>query len=307
MQPVKLAERTPVKVALMETLTSGQGKPDDEVAFELREDLYGPNRELLAVKGAQAFGHIIRTKKRGMFGKSGKLDFSCDYVRAVDGTKIMLRGTQNNSGKGNGGATIATVALVSVLGVFINGRDVCVKKGTEFTVYVNEDTTVDPSKSTVATPGTAAAAPTATATTYSITLKPDVMRGVAKQLMAAAKLSSCKIATAQFELIPEKEGTRLDGMVARNARDDMNTALSSEKGVKLIDAAEWDQVVAGLNIDTTKALDTDVVKSAGATVKATHVVVGTISDRGTLVVVNARLVSVATGDTLSSASGDCTK
>jgi hypothetical protein len=170
-----------VRVALMEALTSGQGKPDDEVIFELREDIYGPNRELLALKGAQAFGHIIRTKKRGMFGKSGKLDFSCDFVKGVDGTKIPLRGTQTNSGKGNGTAAVATALVVNVLGVFINGRDVTVPKGSEFTVYVDKDTAIDPGKAAGGT------TPAAVGAVYSIALKSDLMREVAKKLTTAVR------------------------------------------------------------------------------------------------------------------------
>lgn len=301
--PVKLAERTPVRVALLETLTSGQGKPNDEVGFELREDLYGPNRELLAVKGSPAFGHIIRSKKRGMFGRSGKLDFSCDYVKAIDGTKVALRGTQTNSGKGNGTAAVATALVVNVLGVLINGRDVSVAKGTEFTVYVDKDTMIDPANA-VAAAGTAAAVP---AQTYTIALKSQLMQTVAKELTGQAKLSSASFAISQFELIPEKEGTRIDGMVARNAREDLSTALSSVHGIKLVDSAEWDKTAAALGVDGTKSPDADIIKSAGATVKATHVIVGSISDRGAIVVVNARLVSTATGDTVCSASAESGK
>lgn len=149
-----LPERTPVKVMICEQLISGQAKKGQEVTFEVREDLFGTNHELLVTKGSPAYGTVTKSSKRGVFGKPGKLEFTCEYTKAVDGTKVTLRSTElGGKGRNNTGAMVATVMLVSVLGVFVNGRDVNVKKGTEFTVFVDQDTKVDLSNSTV--PGAA--------------------------------------------------------------------------------------------------------------------------------------------------------
>lgn len=154
-----LAERTPVKVMLCEQLISGQAKKGQEVAFEVREDLFGANHELLVTKGTPAYGTVIKSNKRGMFGKPGKLDFTCEYTKAVDGTRVPLRSTElGGKGRNNTGAMVATALFVSVLGVFVHGRDVNVKKGTEFTVFVDKDTLVDLSNAGVPGAGVSASA-----------------------------------------------------------------------------------------------------------------------------------------------------
>lgn len=265
--PVKLAERTPVKVTIMENLVSGQGKPDDEITFQLSDDIYGPGHELLATKGTPAYGHIIRSKKHGIFGKSGKLDFSCDATAGVDGTKIPLRGTEVNSGKSNGTAAVATAVVFNVLGVLINGKDVSIKKGTEFTVYIDADTMIDPNKGQVAE--------IANTATYSVSISPTACQELAKKIKAALpvpkKNSVVTFAITGFELRAEKESMKMDPTVNRNACDDLTSALDNIKGFRVIDPSSAND--------------------------ARYVISGSISDRGSIVVINAKVVSTITAQT----------
>ncbi|MCE5198098.1 CsgG/HfaB family protein [bacterium] len=301
--PVNLAERTTVKVALLETLVSGQGKPNDEVNFELREDIYGPNRELLATKGTPAYGHIIRTKKRGMFGRSGKLEFSCDYTKAVDGTKIPLRGSEVRSGKGNGGAMLATAALLTVVGVFINGRDVTINKGTELTAYVDQDTMIDPANNAAVLTAT-----TPAANTYTISLSTKVCQDLAQQI--ASKVPSgdgITIAVSAFELRAEKESMRLDLAVGKNAREDLATALSTHSGFKVVDNRQWDLATAELKLEADNPLNATTAKQIGSAIKAQYIATGSISDRGAIVVVSVRVIDCQTGDSLCTVTTETPK
>src|SRR5205823_5737156 len=56
--PVTLAERTTVRVRLLQTLVSGSQKKGEEIRFEVAEDVLGPHRELLVTRGTPAFGTI---------------------------------------------------------------------------------------------------------------------------------------------------------------------------------------------------------------------------------------------------------
>lgn len=146
-EPILLQERTPVKIALLEGLRSGMAKTGDEVIFEVREDILNQNRDLIISKGTLAFGRIIKSKKRNIFGKPGQLAFTCEYTKGLDGTRIPLRSSElGGRGQNNTGVVVATALLVNVLGVFVNGRDVLVKKGTEFVVYVDQDVKVNADK-----------------------------------------------------------------------------------------------------------------------------------------------------------------
>lgn len=143
-EPLLLQERTPVKIALLEGLRSGMAKVDDKVIFEVREDILNTNRELIISKGTLAFGRILKSKKRNIFGKPGQLAFTCEYTKGIDGTRIPLRSSElGGKGQNNTGAVVATALLVNVLGVFVNGRDMLVNKGTEFVVYVDRDTNIN--------------------------------------------------------------------------------------------------------------------------------------------------------------------
>lgn len=151
--PVKIAERTPVKVRLLQTLTSGKAQEGQAVEFEVRDKVLGPNGELLAGVGAKASGKVTLSKKRGMLGKSGKLEFTVDSMQAVDGTQVPLRANLENSGKDNQNVVIASALLLSVFAVFVNGQDITVKEGTELLAYVDRDTMVDPAKAIPGAPG----------------------------------------------------------------------------------------------------------------------------------------------------------
>lgn len=304
-EPVKLAERTPIKVALMETLISGNAKVGQEVQFEVREDIYGPNRELLVLKGAQAYGEVTVSKKRGMFGKSGKLEFTCAYAKAVDGTKVSVRSSEmKKSGKGNSGTVIATALFLSVLGVFINGRDVKVDKGQEFTVYVDNDVAIDPSKG----PSTGIGSSNATvirtsgdSQNYTIAVNPQSLRDLAQKIgdKVAAEFnyaSTKSVAIMDFELIPERDNMRIDRTVARNVREDLSTAMSEIKGLRLVERGQMSAALSSLKLDSSGIVDTENAKKLGKMVSADYVLCGSVSDRGSLVVINARMIDTQSGE-----------
>jgi len=140
---VEVPERTEIKVELQQDLKSGANKTGEEVPYKLAQDVYGPGHVLLIPAGTMAFGKITKSSRRGMFGKAGKLEFSCDYVQIGDGKHLPLRSDPlGGSGHGNAGAVIATALFLSVFGVFVNGRDITVHKGQTFPMYVDKPTII---------------------------------------------------------------------------------------------------------------------------------------------------------------------
>jgi hypothetical protein len=138
-----LPERTLVRVKILETIKSGDNKAGEEVPFALSEDVYDINHQLVLRQGTLAYGTITQSSRRGMFGKAGKLRFTCDYIVASDRIHVPLRSDPMIvRGKDNRGATTAVVILISPLGLLINGKDVTVERGTEFKMYVDKDTTL---------------------------------------------------------------------------------------------------------------------------------------------------------------------
>lgn len=133
-----IPDGTPVHFAILKDLKSGGSKAGEVVPFAVTRDVYGPNRTLLIAADTPAFGKILQSNRRGMFGQGGKLKFTIDYILVPDQTHIPLRADpQLVRGQDNRGSAIATAVLLNVFGVFVNGRDVSVKKGQEFTMYVD--------------------------------------------------------------------------------------------------------------------------------------------------------------------------
>lgn len=140
---IVLPEGTEIKLTLEKSLKSGAEKVGEEVPYEVARDVYTPfpAHILLIPSGTPAFGKVTRSSRRGMLGKGGKLEFTCDYVRALDGTHVALRSDKAiASGRSNAGANVAAALLLAPGYLLINGRDISVEKGKEMTAFVDQET-----------------------------------------------------------------------------------------------------------------------------------------------------------------------
>lgn len=136
---VVIPDGTEVRIILKERLSSATAELDQKVRFEVAEDVIVGNVTVIHA-GAQAWGHVIERRKRGKFGKNGKLNFTVDFVKAVDGRNIRLSGTKRREGD-NEYAKAGVIAYLTsgVGGLFVKGKDVEVDAGTEWTIYVDGD------------------------------------------------------------------------------------------------------------------------------------------------------------------------
>ncbi len=140
--PAVLMEGTPVLLQTEEKLRSGHTKEGSAIRFKVARDITGPGGMVLITYGDFAHGRVTRSRRRGAFGKAGQLEFSVDSVTAVDGTTVPLRASEEMAGKDNKGVVIASALLLTVLTVFVHGKDVEVPAGTEFVAYVDHDTEI---------------------------------------------------------------------------------------------------------------------------------------------------------------------
>jgi hypothetical protein len=127
---VLLADGTPVHLVLMDDLQGKKLQVKQTVHFKVRQEIVVGSR-LIVRTGAEAIGHIESISKNGLLGKSGRLILQFDYVVAVSGMKIPLRGGAGVSG-GKGGALTWESALWY-------GPDANLPVGTTINAYVNQD------------------------------------------------------------------------------------------------------------------------------------------------------------------------
>jgi len=139
--PVVIPERTEIRLIIDQDLKSGQAKENEEVRYLVKRDITDDKGRILIKSDTPAYGRITQSKRHGAFGAAGKLAFTCDFIQMPDGTKIPLRKTDLSSyGRDNRTATVATAVLLAPVALFINGRDVTVKRGAEYVMYVDKTT-----------------------------------------------------------------------------------------------------------------------------------------------------------------------
>lgn len=138
-----LPRNTPVALTLNETLNSKSRQVRAGHTFTLsvaRNVRLGSY--IVIPRGAKAVGTVTWRTGKGGFGKSGKMEVSLDYIEIGD-ERIALQGTHREEGEGNSGATVATFALVSMLGSgLITGHSAEIPAGRELTAWTKEDVPV---------------------------------------------------------------------------------------------------------------------------------------------------------------------
>jgi len=163
-----LQDGTPVRMRLGRNLSSETAQEGESVDFEVLDEVKVGNVVVVA-QGATAMATVTEAKHKRTMGRAGHLNVEIDYVRAVSGEKIPLRGIQDAKAGGHVGAMTGAIVATSIiffpaapLFLFMHGKDITIPKGHEVTCYVNADFKIDPAKfapATTAAPATQSSAP----------------------------------------------------------------------------------------------------------------------------------------------------
>lgn len=99
-----------------------------------------------------------------------------------------------------------------------------------------------------------------------------------------------RVVVAEFvrTMVPQKS-------IAEDVRNDLITAVTKTRIFTSIERAQLDKVLAELKMPLEGLVDPENAKKVGKMVGAEVILLGNISDRGTFVVINARLTNVETG------------
>ncbi len=149
---LRLEDGTPVKLRLTRTVSSASAQTDERVDFEVLEEIKVGDIVVIP-KGAVALATVTEAAAKKRMARGGKLNMTVDSVRLADGEKAALRGIKEMKGGGSTGAMTGAMVATSLIVwpaapffLFMHGKDVTIPKGTEVTVYVNGDMTLDPAK-----------------------------------------------------------------------------------------------------------------------------------------------------------------
>ncbi len=148
-KPFGLADGTPVRLWLIQDLSSADAAIGNRVGFEVIEDVE-LNGIIVIPCRAMAWGTVTEVRRKGRIARGGRLTVKIDAVRLADGEVVPLRAIEQAKGEGNSGAmkgeleqTTLAFFPAAPLALLRRGEDIDIPKGMEVTAYVNGDTVLD--------------------------------------------------------------------------------------------------------------------------------------------------------------------
>lgn len=130
-----IQEGTVVRVRLLETLDSRTANNGDLVILEVSDPIMVDGTTIIE-SGAKVTGKITESVRNKNLGRKGKLDFTIDFVKAVDGQNIPLTSNIKQGGKDGVVGVVAAAALINPLAIFVKGKAAIINKGSEYNCYV---------------------------------------------------------------------------------------------------------------------------------------------------------------------------
>lgn len=143
---VVLPNGTKITVRLEQTLSSATAEQGQPVQLAVT-DAIKANGVVVIPQNAAVIGSITLAQEKRSMGRTGKLDFSIEKVRAADGEYVPLRYTMHKREGGSKGVSTGVItAGVAVLfwpaAPFIllrKGKDVTLNRGMTFEVFTDQD------------------------------------------------------------------------------------------------------------------------------------------------------------------------
>jgi hypothetical protein len=98
---IKIQNRTPVKLVMVKTLSSGTAKSGEAFSLVVDEDVLVSGKVAIA-KGATASGRVTAVRAKNLTSRNGLLEITIDSAKSVDEQDVPLRATINKDGGGTG-------------------------------------------------------------------------------------------------------------------------------------------------------------------------------------------------------------
>jgi hypothetical protein len=146
---VVIPDGTKIRLRLDQTLSSATAEEGQSVELSVAEGIK-VDGVMVVKEGARATGTVVMAQEKRRMGRAGKLDFSVDRVRAVNGEWLPVRYTMTKK-TGDSKAVSTGIITAGVAVVFWpaapfvllrHGKDTTVNKGMAFDVFIEGNHTV---------------------------------------------------------------------------------------------------------------------------------------------------------------------
>lgn len=200
---ITIEDGTKLRVRLEKAISSATADEGQSVELSVTEDVK-VGGVIVIPEGARVAGTITEAMPKRRMGRAGKLDFSIDKVRAIDGEWIPLRySLQKKSGSSHAVRTGIITAGIAIafwpaapVMLLMKGKDVVINKGIAFDVFTDSTRVLKSSAPSV--PGPSVKEVVQTEKGQAPTPSPEVVADSASGTASVTILSS--IAGADIEI-----------------------------------------------------------------------------------------------------------
>ena len=142
---IELPGGTKISCRLEQTLSSATAEEGQSVNLSVTENVRVNNVTVIP-QGATVVGTIVQAVPKRRMGRTGKLDFSIDKVRAADGEYIPLRYTMHKKEGGSHGVRTGVITAGVAVAfwpaapfvLLMKGKDVTMNRGVIFDVFTDQ-------------------------------------------------------------------------------------------------------------------------------------------------------------------------
>ena len=142
---VQIPDGTKIRLRLEQPLSSATAEEGQSVSLSVADSIRVGNA-IVIPQGSSATGTVTQSTKKRRMGRTGKLDFSIDRVRSIDGEWIAVRYSQTKKDGGNRMlATGVTTGIMAALFwpaapffLLMQGKDATIPKGAAFEVFTDD-------------------------------------------------------------------------------------------------------------------------------------------------------------------------
>jgi hypothetical protein len=128
---------TSVRLRLLSELHSQRNRTGETFDLEVAEDVLH-NGVVVIPRGSIARGEVTRSRRRGMWGRSGRMETRLLSVRA-NGVNIPITGTVAERGETGTAGVVASIVVLPVAGFFVTGTSAVLPAGTGFSGRTESD------------------------------------------------------------------------------------------------------------------------------------------------------------------------
>jgi hypothetical protein len=151
-----LQDGTPMKLRLLNKLDSHTAKNDDEILFDVVNDVVVGGVTVLR-RGSPATGVVTQAAASKTMGRAGKLSFTINDIKLRNGGKVPVRAFNRTSGENRTAEMVNMMINMPMVSapffLLIHGTNTTFPRGTEITAFVNGDLRLDLASFGAAPPG----------------------------------------------------------------------------------------------------------------------------------------------------------